>query len=319
MDFRDLQYLLIIAEEGSISKAAERLFMSQSSLSQTLQGLEGNLGAPIFERSNRGVCPTEAGQRLLARGRQIVDIYRDAANEFRDRSGQVSGTLEFGTASFRGQFLIPPALQEYYRLYPQVRVHITELNSNRLERLIGDGSLDLALTALPSAEHANCAVDSRFRDEMVIVASRAHPIMEKVHSSPDGRLWVCPEDAAVYEFILSDPNTRLGHMARKIFENSGLKIKSRNDNITAAFAAALAREGLGLALTYRSCLIEDKKTTYLSIGPEGEFLRLALLLPKSNYHSLAARAFADLLRRHLRQVLSPDEAGEPKDGPVFER
>ena len=303
MDFRELHYLLTIAEEGSISKAAERLYMAQASLSQSLRQMEDDLGAPIFERSNRGVKPTVAGEALLTRARQVLNVYRDASNEFRDNAAQVRGVVEFGTASFRGQYLLPGMLKEFYRLYPEARVHITEMNSNQLERLIRDNSLDLALMALPARRRDSYVVDALFQDEVLIVANLNHPIMERVKSRPNGRLWVSFEDAAGHEFILSDPNTRLGHIARDEFGRRGLQLRSRNDNITAAFSAAMARDGLGLALTYQSCVVPGDEAVYLSMGEQGVYLELALVYPQSSYRSRATLAFGELLRASLEESL----------------
>ena len=113
------------------------------------------------------------------------------------------------------------------------------------------------------------------------------------------------EEAARHEFILSDPNTRLGHIARRVFEDASLELKSRNDNITAAFAAAMAREGLGLALTYESCRIESKDALYLSLGEEGIYMDLAIMFPVSSYRSRATLAFASFLQEELKRRLTP--------------
>ena len=104
MDFQELNYLLTIAQEGSISKAAERLFMAQGSLSQFLRQYEASLGAPIFERTPRGVRLTPAGEAFLTRGRQILSLYHQACSEFKDIEGGVSGVVKFGTASFREKY-----------------------------------------------------------------------------------------------------------------------------------------------------------------------------------------------------------------------
>lgn len=303
MDFQELNYLLTIAQEGSISKAAERLFMAQASLSQFLRQYEASLGAPIFERTNRGVRLTPAGEAFLARSRQILSLYHQARSEFKDIEGAVSGVVKFGTASFRGRYLVPAVLKRFYREHPGAQVEITEENSVGLEQLIRDGALDVALAAVPVAPSGSIEVGERYHDEILIVAADDHPVMRFAHEDA-GRRWVELSDAAAFEFILSDQSTRLGHAAFTAFERLNIAPICRNHHMTAAFAAAMAREGLGLALTYRSCMVPQEHVVYLSCGKEGLTLELALLYPRGNYRSRATEVFSRMLHENLLRVLT---------------
>ena len=82
MDLKELNYLIAIADEGSISRAAESLYMAQSSLSQFLQQYEAELGVRLFFRTARGVRPTAAGQAFIQNARQILLHYRRAQMRF---------------------------------------------------------------------------------------------------------------------------------------------------------------------------------------------------------------------------------------------
>ncbi|MBQ1490987.1 MAG: LysR family transcriptional regulator [Blautia sp.] len=317
MNFKELQYILTIAEEGSISRAAERLFMAQASLSQSLRLMEEELGAPIFERSNRGVKPTVAGAGFLKQAEQLLNFYRGAEDAFRDQSEKVTGVVEFGTASFRGRHLLPDLIKEFYDLYPEARIHITEKDSNHLERLLRDGLVDMALTALPTQNLESFVVDSCFRDEVLLVVKEGHPVLEEMQEGKEGKPFIPFSEAAKHEFILSEPATRLGHIARREFSLRGLSLQSRNDNVTAAFAVDMAKAGLGLALTYESCVREREGVHYLSLGEEGVYLTLALLYPVGTYHSRATLALTKLLREKLEKKLVRWE--KEKEGKSKER
>ena len=91
----------------------------------------------------------------------------------------------------------------------------------------------------------------------------------------------------------------LGHLIRSAFGAYGLRLKSKHDNITAEFAASMARVGLALAFTYRSCIVEEPDVVYLSLGSQGLYLRLALLSPTTDYRSKATLALTKLLREEL--------------------
>ena len=101
MDLRELYYLNALAEEQSISKAAERLYIAQASLSQFLRQFEAQLGSPIFVRTNKGIRPTPSGKVFLSHAKHILKEYQQAQQEFWDNENTVGGTVFFGVSSFR--------------------------------------------------------------------------------------------------------------------------------------------------------------------------------------------------------------------------
>lgn len=96
MNLKELNYIVTIADEGSISRAAEKLYMAQSSLSQFLQLYEAELGAPLFMRTSRGVRPTASGSVFLNHARQILLQYHRAQSELWDIEELSGGRIELG-------------------------------------------------------------------------------------------------------------------------------------------------------------------------------------------------------------------------------
>ncbi len=289
MDLKELNYLIAIADEGSISRAAESLYMAQSSLSQFLQQYEAELGVRLFFRTARGVRPTAAGQAFIQNARQILLHYRRAQNEVWDIEQLKGGRIEFGTATFRGTYLLPPVLKRFHQAYPNIHVSVTEMDSVPLEDRIAEGLLDMALIALPAVKLKE-NVEWLMQDEILLAASKDHPVMDFVHpASKDIPLpWVQLSDIAPFKFILGPPGTILGRAARDEFRKAGLEPKAWHTSFTAPFAAAMAREGVALALTYRSCIVPHENAVYLRIGEEGIPLNLGLAYPTGEYRSKAA-------------------------------
>ncbi len=294
MDLKELNYIVTIAEEGSISKAAERLYMAQSSLSQFLQLYENELGTHLFMRTSRGVRPTASGSIFIDHARQILLHYRRAQSELWDIEELDGGQIELGISTFRGTYILPKVLKKFHDKYPKIHVEITEKDSIYLEEMISEGLLDIALIALPGLR-LKSQVDFLTRDEILIIARKGHAILDQVHREPDGRAWISLKEAAPYEFILGSPETILGMIARKEFAKLGIEPFARNTNITAPFAAAMARDGVALAFTYHSCLVPDENVEYLSVGKEGMYLDLNLAYPVGEYRSKATRALAQML------------------------
>lgn len=298
MDMKELNYIVTIADAGSISAAAEKLFMAQSSLSQALSLYESELGTPIFVRTSRGVRPTPSGSVFISHARQILNHYRLAQSEVWDIEGLNGGRVEFGISSFRGTYLLPPALKQFHASYPQIQVEITELDSWDLEDRILKGLLDIALIAAPS-EKIRHSCDFLMKDEIVLAASVNHPVMAFAHpcGQHSGEYWIDLKDTKDFTYILGSPGTVLGKMLRRELLKAGVEPAAASSQVSTPMAAAMARAGLGLAATYRSCIPAHESAQYLKIGRKGVFLDLALIYPSGGYRSKAAAALGEVLRQ----------------------
>ena len=183
----------------------------------------------------------------------------------------------------------------------QKAVEITEKDSMYLEEMILEGFLDMALLALPSPR-LHKQLDFLTRDEIYLVTVSEHPVMEFVHREEDGTRWVDLKDIARFECILGPPRTILGSMIRKAFEDLHLEPLAQNTNITAPFAAAMAREGIALSFTYHSCMVKAPGVEYLSVGRKGLFLDLSLAYPAGEYRSKATMALAKMFHEIYQEA-----------------
>lgn len=301
MDMKEFTYLIALAEEGSISKAAERLYMAQSSLSQFLQQFESELGTKLFVRTSKGIHPTYSGGCFIEQTRQLLLQYQRAKNELWDNEHMNAGRVIFGISSFRGLRMLPKILKSFNEKYPKVKVDIVEEHSMQLEELLIAGKLDLAVVAMPTVKLKN-DVDFLKDDEVLIVANKAHPVMEFVKPiEGTSNFWINIEDTAQYEFIMSGYDTILGSLSRQLFSEKGIKYYAENNNITAAMAVSMAKEGLGLAFTYQSCAEHYDNVRYLRIGRRGIFVELGLAYPSSEYHMKAAEELEKTIREIYRR------------------
>lgn len=297
MELKELEYIAAIAEAGSISRASERLFLAQSSVSQFLSRVEAELGCKLFIRTAHGIRPTPSGEIYIRNAREMLHKYRLVKTEIQDLNRPSEGRIEFGISSYRGEHLLPKALARFHEFAPAVEVIIHELNSVHLQKKIASGELDMALAAFPEQEYQH---EGKWimDDEVVLVASKEHPVMQYVQIGEGGPMhpWVDLSQILHFEFLLSDKSTILGKAADYFFNRLGSCPYSKNENLTAPFAAALARQGLGLAFTYRSCAVPYPDVEYLSIGPKPYYIKLALLYPQEGYRSRAVRALEETLR-----------------------
>lgn len=147
MNLRDLQYLLAVAETRHFGKAAQSCFVSQPTLSGQIKKLEQELGVVIFERTNRSVEITPAGQGVLAHARLImeqVDAIKQLASSFSD---PVAGPLKIGAIPTISPYLMPLILKPLQKTYPQMRLIISEEQTDTLLHRLQNHEVDAAILA----------------------------------------------------------------------------------------------------------------------------------------------------------------------------
>lgn len=313
MNLKECSYFIAIAEEQSLSRAAERLYMAQSSLSQFLSTLEAECGTKLFIRTSRGVRITDAGRLLLKFSYKTLSSLHSVEAEMQDLSTLQRGRVIVGISSFRGSYLLPPVLNAFHLDYPHIEVEFVEENSLALEQRLLKGDIDIALLVLPTTDSR---IVSKFlmKDEICLITSANHPIMQHVRPNTDFSASQIPQyvdlrDAMDYEFFLSDYDTILGREARRIFGRINMTPITCNEKLSALFAAALGSSGRGLAFTYYSSRHYFRNAEFISLGAEGSSIDLGIALPPGHYHTKAAMAFAEVLELVLGK--ETPSAGQP--------
>ncbi len=143
--FRQLQYFVAVAEQGSVSGAAQKLSISQSSVTEAIKELESDLGVQLFERHSRGLSITYKGHQFLRHAKGILSSVADARQAFRESSGPVAGRLNLGVTSLVAGYVLSDIIARFRRAYPGVNITATEDNGEYLEHLLIGGELDVAV------------------------------------------------------------------------------------------------------------------------------------------------------------------------------
>ncbi|HMN94199.1 MAG TPA: LysR substrate-binding domain-containing protein [Hydrogenophaga sp.] len=145
MEIRQLRYFVAIADCGSFTKAAERVYVAQSALSHQLAQLEDELGVRLFSRSRRGVELTEAGQRFLPHAVSILRQVDEAVASARHRSEALTGKVVFGIPHSASNALALPLLREVHERHPGIELELTEELTGNLLRQLRAGQIQLAV------------------------------------------------------------------------------------------------------------------------------------------------------------------------------
>jgi DNA-binding transcriptional LysR family regulator len=145
MNIRQAQYLIAVYEEGSISNAAKRLYISQPALSQTIQIVEKEIGARIFNRNTTPISLTYAGEKYLDTARKLIALETNLHREIMEIRQESSGKLRVGISTLRSMALLPRILPRFMQEYPAVELELVETGSTSMDNLVLSGKVDLAL------------------------------------------------------------------------------------------------------------------------------------------------------------------------------
>lgn len=149
MDIKQLKYFLAIIEEGSITKAAERLHIAQPPLSHQLKLLEDELDIKLIERTTKKFQITGAGEILQYRAEQILELIRTTVKELKSYNKEFQGTLSVGTVPSSGSVILSELLCTFHKKYPGLNFQIREGDTYRIIELLTRGIIDIGIVRTP--------------------------------------------------------------------------------------------------------------------------------------------------------------------------
>lgn len=178
MDIRILNYFVTIAQEKNISRAADRLMITQPTLSRQIKDLEDELGVSLFRRSSRELQLTEDGQYLYNRAQEILNLV-NKTEENLTRKGDIGGDLFIGAAESASMELIAKSCQSMLDLYPQVRLNFRSGNADQVFEDLDKGILDFGLIFGNSVPQKYQALEIPRKDRWSVILPKGHDLAQK--------------------------------------------------------------------------------------------------------------------------------------------
>jgi LysR family transcriptional regulator, cyn operon transcriptional activator len=175
MEMRHLRYFVALADCLSFTRAAERVHVTQSTLSHQIRQLEEELGQPLFERIGKKVVTTEAGELLRGYAARALREVDQGVALLKPGSGQLNGNVRVGATHTFNIGLIPECVAQSLARHPTVRIGVEELSAEVIVARVKAGELDLGIAYRPS-DAADLWFEPLYNEEMVLVVSRDHPL-----------------------------------------------------------------------------------------------------------------------------------------------
>lgn len=173
MNTKQLEYVLVLSLEGSFSGAADRLNISQPSLSQYIKKIETEVGMPLFERTGGNVRLTDAGRVYVEAGKKILDLEHQMNAEIGDIAAYRTGSLVIGTSPFRSAAMMPEIAKYFRTVYPGMHLVVEELQTEELLDGTERGEFDFCLTLRPSDDRG-FAYEKVMEEELVLAVPSSY-------------------------------------------------------------------------------------------------------------------------------------------------
>ncbi len=304
MEFRNLEYIVQVAKSGSVSRTAEQLFVSQSTISKSIKKTEEKLGVVLFSHIGNRLVLTYAGERFVFLANEILLQKRTLEREMEELVGESVGSLSVAFPPMRISYMIPRVLPIFDQLYPNVQIEIKEASSSRIDSMLLSGEVDLAFYNLVTPS-IGIAYEILNREEIVLLVSDSHPLINEsvVVNKPNSKYqWVDLKQFENEVFILPSPNHRMGRLALQLFEQnefSPAKVISLN-NITAA--ANLAATGHGVCIiseAHLNNITVQSNYRCFSIGSPCLFSDFVFAYRQGNYLSNYAKNFVEIVKQNV--------------------
>jgi DNA-binding transcriptional LysR family regulator len=288
VDFRDLRYFEVIATEGNLGRAAERLHRTQPALTKCIDRLEEDLGAKLFEKDGRGMRLTAAGEVLVKRTRQMAIMVEETSREMQEYAGGLQGNVRIGCVPTLAEHMMPRVFEQLLAEAPAITVNLTVAMNDNLLASLRDGELDLLVGPMLETD-PDIVCEQIAEDTMVVMASENHPIFDAPCTLADllDYKWMLPARTVASRLWLD-----------QTFERHGLPRPQVQiePNVLNAILPILEKTSL-LGFVTRFNLVSGRARVREVVLAEAQMKRrLGLTYRKNGYLSPAAARIADILR-----------------------
>lgn len=247
MNFLNLEYFLVVAEEMNISKAAARLFITQQSLSAHIQKLEKSLGTELFIR-HPTFSLTYSGTRLVEAARKILDLKQQIISEINDINEGKRSKLSIGVSHTRGCSILPDVLPKFMKEHPLVEVSVLEGNSREIEDALSKGNVDLIIGMAPvMLDYVETIELVQERLLFVVARKFTQQIFGKDDEKARQKFMECVDASAYSEvpFVLLKKGNRVRNIVDEYFMKNKIQVNVIFESENIETVLALAIKGLG--------------------------------------------------------------------------
>ncbi len=248
MDLLQLEHFLAVVDEGSFTRAAERVYRTQSAISQSIKRLEETVGAPLFARDSPELCLTPSGKLLAEYARKIVRVRDEAMRSLDDLRRLVVGSVSVAAHESAAVYLLPGPLKGYLQTHPEIKVGIYRSRLDEIPRQVLDREVDVGFVKdEPIFRELKCL--QIHADQMVLIGSPRHSFASRPR--------VTLRDLASEHFVLHHQCSNTTQKILQLFEQHGSQCKIAAELWSFENVKQFVQEEVGFAIVPRICVRQE--------------------------------------------------------------
>lgn len=309
LDIHQLNVFLVAAETLNFTQAAQRLHMTQPSVSQHIQALERHFDEVLFLRNGRTLELTDAGMALIPLARDAVNISIRIDETMASLQGKVHGHLLVGCSTTPGKYVLPPLLARFHRRHPQVRVTCQVTSQDNALGALCAGKVHFALSSMPTETYPDLEFHQFMCDPVVLVTPLDHPWVER------GEIEI--SDLSQADFILREEGSGTHQALSEALAQLGASVNDLNTLLTLGNSEAIAlsiQEGLGVGFISELVLERLGEGRLAKINVRGlEILRIIYIAHNTRRPATVAQtAFWEFIRSADNPISCVSKFDAPK-------
>jgi DNA-binding transcriptional LysR family regulator len=255
VDLRQLEMFRAVAEEGTFTKAARRVHVSQSAISRQIKLLEEELGTVVLHRGQKRVTLTAPGDLLLKTVHRVQRELQETLSQISETRTLNRGSLSLAGGMTVCMYILPVILKRFRALYPKVELTVTNAATATVLESLRRHELDLALLTLPIVAD-DLEVRPALREEMVVVTAPSHPLVK--------RRPVSPSDLGQYPLILYESGSNTRRVLDEFFVEEGIAARVAMETENVEIIKAMVSHGLGVSIIPFAAAAKDVKAGRLA-------------------------------------------------------
>lgn len=301
MDLKLIENIIAIEEEQSISKAADRLFMTQSALNQQLLKLEKDLGIKLFERKWHQMIPTYAGKIYLEAAHKMVHLKVDTYKKIYDISDEVRGEISITFTPEKGSFLFSRIYPYFNKIYPDVTFKIKQAHVLKMEQMLLQQEVNLALvTYTEYSRNSAIHYEDMCEESLVLALPESHPLAHLAGN--DSHIHLPPIDLTLLKdetFSLPTDDTLSRKMINHAFKQAGFVPNILFEMPSTITLHNLVKQQVCPTFFPQSYVNENDPIVYFSLEPNLTW-KPSIAYLKDTYLSKIEKHFIDLYRQYTQ-------------------
>ncbi len=244
-NLRQLNSFVVVAEQGSFTRAAKLLYMTQPAVSAQIKTLEERLEIQLLDRYDKNVLLTEAGELLLTEAKKMLTLYEEFLDAVDELKGIRRGRLIIGASTIPGEYVLPQLIGSFKKQFPKVEIALKIADTGRVVDLLMNRNIDLGIIGA-SVNTENLFLQPVLKDRLILIAAKGHPLAKKKK--------VAVNDILKTNFIMREPGsgTRMvieQMLTDKHLELSDMQVIMELGSTRAVITAVAA--GLGITMVSR--------------------------------------------------------------------